>query len=156
MRFLSRVVRHSEQAAARMGIALAAPYYDDRVIEAGLAVRPEERITPWRYKPLIIEAMRGIVPDESLRRQTKANASYEEEAGLRKHRGKLLAACEDSRLARLGLIDADALREVMSGALSPEMVEAFGLHQTLACEAWLRSLEDAPSGLRRERDAAAA
>ena len=75
MRFVSRITRQFEQMAGRIGVTLAAPYYDDRVIEAGLAVRPQERITPWRYKPLIIEAMGGIVPDQSLIRQTKANGS---------------------------------------------------------------------------------
>src|SRR5215211_610119 len=65
MRFVSRNARQFGQMADRIGVTLAAPYHDDRVIEAGLAVRPQERITPWRYKPLIIEAMGGIVPEES-------------------------------------------------------------------------------------------
>jgi asparagine synthase (glutamine-hydrolysing) len=123
-----------------MGLTLAAPYYDDRVIEAGLAVRPGERVTPWRYKPLIIEAMRGIVPAESLARQTKANGSGDEEPGLRRHRAELLALWEDSRLARIGLVDAAALRELCSRPLPPEL--GFGaLDQTVACEVWLRSVE---------------
>ncbi|HYT27004.1 MAG TPA: asparagine synthase-related protein, partial [Actinomycetota bacterium] len=107
MRFVSRIARQLDQMAARIGVTLAAPYYDDRVIEAGLAVRPQERITPWRYKPLIVEAMRGIVPDQSRTRQTKANGSCDLDPGLRRHRGELLALWEDSRLHRLGLVDAD-------------------------------------------------
>jgi asparagine synthase (glutamine-hydrolysing) len=142
MRFVSRMARHLEQMAARIGVRLAAPYYDDRVIEAGLAVRPEERITPWRYKPLIIEAMQGIVPDESLTRQTKANGSCDEDPGLRRHRAELLALCEDSRLDELGLIDADVLREVCTRPLPPHM--QFGaLYQTVGCETWLRALKPA-------------
>jgi asparagine synthase (glutamine-hydrolysing) len=155
MRFISRTIRHEEQMAARMGVVFAAPYYDDRVIEAGLAVRPEERITPWRYKPLIIEAMRGIVPSDSLARQTKAHATYEEEIGRAEHRAELLAICDESRLARLGLIDVDALRAVMSRPLPPEM-QFLALHQTVACEVWLRSLEDAPTATRSEHGAEAA
>ena len=46
MRFVSRLTRQFGQLAAALGVAMAAPYYDDRVIEAGLAVRPQERITP--------------------------------------------------------------------------------------------------------------
>jgi asparagine synthase (glutamine-hydrolysing) len=140
MRFVSRLTRQFGQLAAALGVAMAAPYYDDRVIEAGLAVRPQERITPWRYKPLIVEAMRGVVPPESLARETKANGSGDEEPGLRRHRADLLALFEDSRLARLGLIDAGALRHLLSGPLPPSL--QFGaLDQTVACEAWLRSLE---------------
>ena len=142
MRFVSRITRQFEQMAGRMGVTLAAPYYDDRVIEAGLAVRPEERITPWRYKPLIIEAMRGIVPDDSLVRQTKANGSVDSDPGLRHHRGELLALWEESRLGRLGLIDARALHETCTRPLPPDL-EHGGLDQTLACELWLRSLEPA-------------
>jgi asparagine synthase (glutamine-hydrolysing) len=143
MRFVSRMTRQFDQMATRIGVTLAAPYYDDRVVEAGLAVRPEERVTPWRYKPLITEAMRGIVPDQSLGRQTKANGSGDVAPGLRRHRAELLALWEDSRLGRLGLIDADALRELCTRPLPPGL-EFGGLDQTVAGEAWLRSLERAP------------
>jgi asparagine synthase (glutamine-hydrolysing) len=142
MRFVSRITRQLDQMASRIGVTLAAPYHDDRVIEAGLAVRPQERITPWRYKPLIIEAMGGIVPDESLTRQTKANGSCDADPGLRRHRRELLTLWEDSRLAELGLIDADALRETCTRPLPPEL-QFGGLDQTVACEVWLRSLERA-------------
>lgn len=140
MRSISRVVRQLGQVASRVGLVLAAPYYDDRVIEAGMAVRPQEKITPWRYKPLIIEAMCGIVPEQSLTRHTKDEGSHEVEAGLREHRAELLALCEDSRLARLGLIDADALREVCNRPL-PTSLQFNALYQTMACEVWLRTLE---------------
>jgi asparagine synthase (glutamine-hydrolysing) len=142
MRFVSRITRQFEQMAGRIGVTLAAPYYDDRVIEAGLAVRPQERITPWRYKPLIIEAMGGIVPDQSLIRQTKANGSGDSDPGLRRYRGELLALWQDSRLARLGLIDAEALHATCTRPLPPELALG-GLDQTVACELWLRSLERA-------------
>ena len=140
MRFVSRITRQLDQMASRIGVTLGAPYHDDRVIEAGLAVRPQERITPWRYKPLILEAMAGVVPNESLTRQTKANGSSDVDPGLRRHRGELLTLWEDSRLARLGLIDADAIREICTRPLPPEL-QFGGLDQTVACEVWLRSLE---------------
>lgn len=142
MRATSRMVRQLSQIASTVGFALAAPYYDDRVIEAGLAVRPQERVTPWRYKPLITEAMRDVVPEESLTRHTKDEGSYEVEAGLREHRAKLLALCDDSRLARLGLINANTLREVCSRPLPPSL-QFDALFQTVACEVWLRTLEGA-------------
>jgi asparagine synthase (glutamine-hydrolysing) len=140
MRFVSRLSRQLDQMASRMGVTLAAPYHDDRVIEAGLAVRPQERITPWRYKPLILEAMRGIVPEDSRIRQTKANGSCDADPGLRRHRGELLGLWEDSRLARLGLVDVNALYETCIRPLPPEL-QFGGLDQTVACEVWLRSLE---------------
>ncbi|WP_367139090.1 MULTISPECIES: lasso peptide isopeptide bond-forming cyclase [Streptomyces] len=140
---ISQWVRHIGQMAAPLGIGISAPYYDAPVIEAALAVRPQERITPWRYKPLIVEAMRGVVPEASRTRSTKANATFEEEAGLRRHRRSLLALCEDSRLVRLGLADGDLLRAWCRRALSAE-AESYLLHPTVACEVWLRSRETAP------------
>lgn len=143
MRATSRMVRQLEQVAARLGLALAAPYYDDRVVEAGLSVRPHDRVTPWRYKPLIAEAMRGLAPADSFSRHTKDEGSHEVEAGLREHRAQLLSMCEDSRLARLGLVDAGVLREVYSRPVGGSLPFDAGF-QTAACESWLRALEDVP------------
>jgi asparagine synthase (glutamine-hydrolysing) len=142
MRFVSRLARQLDQMAAGLGVTLAHPYHDDRVIEAALAVLPEERVTPWRYKPLIVEAMRGIVPDASLTRDTKANGTGDEDPGLRRHRGELLALWDDSRLARLGLIDADHVREMCTRPMPPHL-QLGVLYQSVACEVWLRSLERA-------------
>jgi asparagine synthase (glutamine-hydrolysing) len=138
MQFLSGLARQLDHMASRFGLAFANPYHDDRVVEAGLAVRAEERITPWRYKPLILEAMRGIVPEASLARQTKANGTGDEDPGLRRHRDGLLALWDDSRLARLGLIDADLARKMCTGPLAPDQLGV--LDQSVACEMWLRSL----------------
>lgn len=142
----SRMVRQVGQMAARTGIVFSAPYYDDRVIEAGLAVRPQDRITPWQYKPLITEAMRGIVPAESLTRHTKDEGSHEAEVGMRERRAELLALCEDSRLARLGLIDANVMRETASRPLPPTLPFNV-MYQTVMCEMWLRALETATTAV---------
>ena len=150
MRATSRMVRHLSQMTARAGVVLAAPYYDDRVLEAGLAVRPEERVSPWRYKPLVVEAMKGIVPHESLTRQTKDEGSHEVEVGMTEHRRDLLALWEGSRLADLGLIDVSALREVCSRPLPPSLPYD-ALFQTVACELWLRTLEPAKASAERGR-----
>ncbi|PJE95386.1 asparagine synthase [Streptomyces carminius] len=142
MDLLSRFARHVNQMSEPLGVVCAAPYYDDRVVEAALAVRPEDRVTPYWYKPLIVEAMRGIVPEGSRTRATRANATLEEAAGQRRHRDQLLALCEDSRLGRLGLVDTGVLRRWCTRPLSPEL-ESELLHPTVACEVWLRSRETA-------------
>ncbi|GHA07071.1 hypothetical protein GCM10010389_53090 [Streptomyces echinoruber] len=143
MQAVSRFARHLNQMTRPLGLLFACPFYDDRVVEAGLAVRPEERVTPWRYKPLIVEAMRGVVPEAGRTRATKANATLEEEVGLRRHRRALLALCEDSRLARLGLVDAKAWRAWCDGPVSAELENVL-LHPTVGCEVWLRGREALP------------
>ncbi|GAA2625409.1 asparagine synthase-related protein [Actinomadura fulvescens] len=137
IRFVSRIARQLGQMVADFGIAYGTPYYDDRALEAALSVRPQERVSPWRYKPLILEAMRGIVPEESRVRQTKAAGTCDEDPGLRRHRAELLELWEDSRLHRLGLIDASAVR---TASTRPQPLEEVGeIYQTVACELWLRA-----------------
>ncbi|MEU9981564.1 lasso peptide isopeptide bond-forming cyclase [Streptomyces sp. NPDC050856] len=143
IRDCTRVIRQWDRMAARSGLPMASPFLDDRVIEACLAVRPSERVTPWRYKPLLTEAMSGIVPEVCLRRTNKAAASMDAANGLREHRGDLLALWEDSRLAGLGLVDAAALRRLAERPATPGLRDAI-LYSTIACEVWLRGLAPAP------------
>ncbi|MET9322332.1 lasso peptide isopeptide bond-forming cyclase [Streptomyces sp. NPDC003038] len=139
IRACTRIIRQWDRMAARAGVPMASPFLDDRVIEACLAVRPSERVTPWKYKPLLTAAMSGIVPDACLRRTNKAAASMDASNGLREHRADLLALWEDSRLERLGLVDGDALRRLAQRPATPELRDAI-LYSTIAAEVWLRGL----------------
>ncbi|MFC9930327.1 lasso peptide isopeptide bond-forming cyclase [Streptomyces sp. NPDC127190] len=140
IRDCTRIVRQWDHMAARHGLPMASPFLDDRVIETCLAVRPEERVSPWRYKPLLTEAMHGVVPEECLRRTTKAAAAMDAADGLRRHRGDLMALWEDSRLAQLGLVDAAALRRLAERPATRQLREAV-LYSTIAVEVWLRALD---------------
>jgi hypothetical protein len=53
------------------------------VVEACLAVRPHECSTAWRFKPLIVEAMRDLVPAAVLQRTTKGDFSADGHTSLR-------------------------------------------------------------------------
>ncbi|GAA3006775.1 lasso peptide isopeptide bond-forming cyclase [Streptomyces fulvorobeus] len=139
IRSCTRILRQWDGMAARAGVPMASPFLDDRVIEACLAVRPSERVTPWQYKPLLTAAMSGIVPDACLRRTNKAAASMDAANGLREHRADLVALWEDSRLEQLGLVDGNALRGLARRPGTPELRDAI-LYSTIAAEAWLRGL----------------
>ena len=139
LRGVGHLTRHVAGIMARAGLPLAAPFLDDRVVEACLAVRLHERTTPWRFKPLIVEAMRDLVPATVLQRGTKGHFSVDGHVGLRRARAHLATVLEDPVLARLGLVDADALRKVCLG-LYPYTLDLVALDRTLACEAWLRTL----------------
>jgi asparagine synthase (glutamine-hydrolysing) len=143
LRGVGYFTRHVAGIMARAGLPLAAPFLDDRVVEACLAVRLHERTTPWRFKPLIVEAMRDLMPAALLQRTTKGDFSVDWHAGLRRARAHLAAVLDDPLLARLGLIDADALRKVCLG-LYPYTLDPVAFDRTLACEAWLRTLTPAP------------
>ncbi|MBT2527262.1 hypothetical protein J7E91_17980 [Streptomyces sp. ISL-99] len=112
-------------------------------------MRPEEKDTPWEYKPLIRAAMRGIVPPASLTRQTKSGGICDLNVALRTNRADLLALWDDSRLGRLGLIDAAELRRRCTRPLDPNHPHDLhgGLYQSVACEVWLRTWEAAAAHL---------
>ncbi|MCM3883615.1 asparagine synthase-related protein [Frankia sp. R82] len=131
--------RGFDQIADPLGPPLSAPFYDERVVRAALAVRPELRASPWEYKPLLKEAMQSVVPAECLGRRTKADASTEEDQGLRANREMLVKLCDASPLAELGLIEPDLLRQACrTGAVPDHRAEA--LQPTIATDAWLRAL----------------
>lgn len=125
------------------GISLQLPYLDDRVIEAALAVRPEERATPWRYKPSLVEAMRDILPESIAKRASKGEFSEDTRIGLKQYRSDILNFMADSMLAKRGLIDLDLLRREL---LAPQTdnIMSFALENLLGCENWLRAATPLP------------
>ncbi|GAA2410140.1 lasso peptide isopeptide bond-forming cyclase [Actinomadura vinacea] len=137
------LVRRMDRLSARHGVTIEAPFLDDQVVEAALALDYAECLRADRYKPALVEAMRGIVPDENLGRRSKAEFSTDVYAGLRRHRSELLELCDGMRLAELGLVDADALRSLLLN-LPPFPLRLVPLFGTLACEVWLRSLPAGP------------
>jgi asparagine synthase (glutamine-hydrolysing) len=154
---------HHAQIAGRAGRQLTlrglvsdSPFCDDRVLEACLAVRPEATASPWAYKPLLVRAMRGLVPAEVLARTSKDGSGLEWFSGLKQQRPALAELAEDSRLVRYGLADADPLRRAL---LSPQLatVPMQPLEQTISYEIWLHDLEahPTPTYLRKEQHAAA-
>ncbi|MER7765578.1 asparagine synthase-related protein [Kitasatospora sp. NPDC096140] len=137
-RQLGAAVRLAEFVTGAEGAVLQAPYLDDRVMEACLAVRPEERSSPWTYKPLMVEAMRGTMPEGSLNRATKGEFSDDFFRGQQRHRGQLAELFEQPLLAGLGLVDAATLRHMALSAYPPGLPWG-ALDSTMAVENWLRA-----------------
>jgi asparagine synthase (glutamine-hydrolysing) len=144
VRLAGTICRQVEQIMAAAGLRVAFPFLDDSVLQACLPVRLHERITPWRYKPLLRTAMQGIVPDRLLQRSTKAETSAEAAAGLRRHREELLELAADSALVELGLVNREGLRRAIAGR-HPHDLPAGALCETLACEVWLRAHRRQPA-----------
>ncbi|MCK7623922.1 asparagine synthase-related protein [Streptomyces sp. RS10V-4] len=123
---------------AAHGVAYEAPFLDDAVIDAALAVRLADR-APGCGTPVLTAALRGVVPGPVLGRGGRRAHGAELHAGLRRHRRALAALCADSRLAALGLIRPEALRPVLT-SLQPRAGALRPLDPTLAAEYWLRAL----------------
>lgn len=142
VRMGARHFQAMEDIGMTIGLPVAAPFYDDRILEATLAVRLADRISPWRYKPLLVEAMRGVVPDALLARTTKDHMSSDEHQGLRQHAPELADLWAGSRLAGRGLVDARHLLTLAAEPFSPVLVE-HSISSTVAGETWLRTAENA-------------
>ncbi|WP_190066120.1 lasso peptide biosynthesis PqqD family chaperone [Streptomyces griseocarneus] len=122
-----RGVRQLDHVFSRKGLAYAAPYLDDSVLEAALAIRVPERSTPGRYKPVLAAAMDGIVPDSVLQQRTKGEYSVDFHISLRHNRAALVELFDDSQLARAGLIDTAAIRTNLLGVHpTPDALRSLG------------------------------
>ncbi|MEV0324375.1 asparagine synthase-related protein [Streptomyces sp. NPDC050658] len=133
-----RGLRQLDQVTSRLGLPYAAPFLDDQVVEAALAIRVAERSTPGRYKPVLAEAVRDIVPDDVLSRHTKGEYSADFHVSLRRNRAGLVELFDGSRLARAGLIDDAAVRASLLGVHpTPEALRS--LSSSLGSEIWLRA-----------------
>nr|WP_254221313.1 asparagine synthase-related protein [Brevibacterium luteolum] len=106
----ARVARGLNQVGYPFDIDLESPLLDDHVIEAVLAVRFEERDSPTEWKPLIKESMRGILPDEYLRRTSKVGGTPQAVRGYAKHFEDVQAIWEESGLLDSGLVDPNELK----------------------------------------------
>ncbi|APS20076.1 asparagine synthetase [Streptomyces sp. Tue 6075] len=142
VRMGARHFQAMEDIGMTLGLPVAAPFYDDRILEATLAVRLPERISPWRYKPLLVEAMRGVVPDALPARTTKDHMASDEHQGLREHAPEIAELWTGSRLAEHGLVDARHLLRLAAEPFSPVLVE-HSISSTVAGETWLRTAENA-------------
>ncbi|AQZ62745.1 putative asparagine synthetase [[Actinomadura] parvosata subsp. kistnae] len=128
-------------ALAQHDVPAHFPYFDQAVIDACLATRPEVRTTPYQPKPLLAAALAPIAPGLLVRRD-KGHHNHDLHAGLAAHAPHLLELFgDDCALARAGVIDAALLRRALTGT-GPSSVAgglplAF-LTETLAMELWLR------------------
>jgi asparagine synthase (glutamine-hydrolysing) len=139
-----RAAVHLSHAGSAEGLPTDFPFCDDAVITACLAVRPQITADPWSYKPLLVEAMRGLVPDQILARTTKDHCATEWYAGLREHQRDLATLVEDSHLVAGGLTDKPAMRRAL---LSPGVLDVgvAALEATIGTETWLRALAEYPT-----------
>ena len=122
---------------ASRGVEFTAPLIDDLVLEAALTVRPEEKMTPHAYKPLMKAAMHDRVPAEIIARETKTDGSPDVHRGHARFRREVLDYMSGSRLAELGLINLDTLRTSFAN-MDINRIPPVAFWRTLALEQWLR------------------
>jgi len=139
LRYAAGVHRVHRDSAAALGLRLELPFLDADVVEVCLSTRPYERLDPYRPKPLLVSAMRAIVPDELLARTTMGVYEAELHLGWRQNRHDVASFFEESRLVERGLLSRHGMTAFLAGRLDTH--DLFDLNEVLAVELWLRSLE---------------
>ncbi|WP_326615627.1 albusnodin/ikarugamycin family macrolactam cyclase [Streptomyces decoyicus] len=135
-------------ALAGHGIEVAAPFLDNEVIRACLAVPADQRGAPGRYKPLLGAAFAhaGVLPPFVLSRVTKGGFNALAYAGLREHASVLRDLLgPSSRLAAAGLVTEAPVAAMLQRAALGQPTAQGALHLAVAAEVWLRQLETAPA-----------
>ncbi len=135
-------------ASVEYGVDLVAPYLDNEVIRACLAVPADQRGAPGRYKPLLHTAFAGtgVVPDFVLARTTKGGFNALAYAGLRENAPVLLDLLGvSSRLAAAGLVTERPVARMLARAAAGQPTAQGALHLAVAAEVWLRQLDTAPA-----------
>ncbi|WP_414579472.1 albusnodin/ikarugamycin family macrolactam cyclase [Anabaena sp. CCY 9402-a] len=122
-------------------VNLESPYLDTLVIDACLSANPEERISPFIYKPLLPKALHRDLPQSIFARNTKGDYTTDEFIGLRENRNIIKEIFQGSLLADMGLIKIRELENAMQHFNMGFFGNSPLFTQTLSLELWLRRLE---------------
>lgn len=131
-------------ARADYGMEIAAPFLDNEVIRACLAVPADQRGAPGRYKPLLGEAFAhtDVLPDFVLSRATKGGFNALAYAGLTQHAAVLARLLgPSSRLSAAGLITQAPVERMLLRAAAGQPTAQGALHLAVSAEVWLRQME---------------
>ncbi len=123
----------------RGGIELSHPYLDRRLVEFLQAIPHEQRIRPGETRSLMRRALRGLVPEKVLNRQTKRGP---EEAMLRaivREWPQLQAMFSSPRVQDHGYMNAELLLAAFERALHGCKTSSFTA--TICLELWLRAFD---------------
>jgi asparagine synthase (glutamine-hydrolysing) len=94
---------------APRGIHTGNPFFDPRVIRYALAARTRIPFCPGRQKPLLADAMNGILPDSIRNRRRKGNFNEVYFIGLSRHGDYLEAMIENAPVDDLAFLDKELL-----------------------------------------------
>ncbi|MGH3451176.1 MAG: albusnodin/ikarugamycin family macrolactam cyclase [Haloechinothrix sp.] len=127
------------ELAVENGVNHHAPFLDNQVVRACWSVPAAVRTTPDQAKPLLLRAMRDIVPDVVLDRRDKGDYTAWHYRGLRANADALDDLLASARLGELGLIDIPAMRAELQRATAGLPIRLGAFDAVLSTELWLRA-----------------
>ncbi|UQA91529.1 albusnodin/ikarugamycin family macrolactam cyclase [Streptomyces halobius] len=124
--------------AHAQGLPHHAPYLDNAVVRAAMAIPTSSRASTTLQKPLLGAALHGLVPDWLLQRRTKGAYDGNAYTGLRHHVTALRDLLTTSELAAEGWIDASAACAELDRLAAGVPGKLAALEALIAAELWLR------------------
>lgn len=122
------------------------PFLSRPLIELSMALPWESKVRLGIDKPLLRDAMRGILPERVRQRKQLVTGTPAFDQAMRRSRGMIERLIATSRLAEMGFIDGDALAREARLARHGACKFLPGLLRPIALELWLRArLADRPS-----------
>lgn len=121
-----------------------APFLDNDVIRACLSVPAYARARPGLLKPLLTEALSGLVPAPVLRRPTKGSYSGEDHRGARRAAGELQRRVATLRLADLGIVEPAPVQAALNRGIAGLPAPFPCLNRLLGTDLWLQTFDPAP------------
>ncbi|BAJ29911.1 hypothetical protein KSE_41230 [Kitasatospora setae KM-6054] len=147
VRHVGRTAATENQLAAAHGITMHNPFTDTRVLESVLAAPAADRWSARRYKPMLSDAVAGLLPPSVLDRGAKGVFTADHHHGLRANQAAVLDLV-DGHLAALGLLRPAALRSLLRNAVLGADIPWGLIEPVLGTELWLRTAESAVRAIR--------
>jgi asparagine synthase (glutamine-hydrolysing) len=125
--------------AAPKGIALSHPFLDPRLVCFGMGMQARLPPTPTEIKPVLAEAMRGVLPEHIRTRRDKRSFNEVYYLGLSRNLAHLREMIMRAPIKDFGMIEKDILirrlEEAALGVIGPRRLQRLNL--TLSLITWL-------------------
>jgi len=116
------------------------PYLDRGLLEFMFAIPREQLVRPTQRRSLMRRALVGIVPDEILKRKTKAFVVRSPMVAISNDWAHFAEMTQNMLSSSLGIVDAERISEALQKVRRGEEVPLVTLKRTLFLEGWLKDL----------------
>ena len=131
------------KVAAMHGLEVAFPFFDRDLLSFLMAIPGEVLTHNGVPKALLRESMRGVLPEEIVKRRSKADFTHLVNEGSENDYPKLIQNLDKGRAMDLGYVKGDVLKvklEALRGGLKdPSCKSAWALSALIGLETWLQT-----------------
>jgi asparagine synthase (glutamine-hydrolysing) len=116
------------------------PYLDRSLLEFMFAIPREQLVRPTQRRSLMRRALVGIVPDEILKRKTKAFVVRSPMVAISNDWAHFAEMTQNMLSSSLGIVDPERISVALQKVRRGEEVPMITLRRTLCLEGWLKDL----------------